>query len=73
MRKIRTTARFLLGNLHDFDMKHYVDYKDLQEIDKYMLHELYGYNDRVTKAFNDYAFNKGDFEKSLYGIYTYFS
>ncbi|CAO3687579.1 unnamed protein product [Rhizopus stolonifer] len=58
LRKIRTTARFLLGNLHDFDMKHYVDYKDLQEIDKYMLHELHGYNDRVTKAFNDYAFNK---------------
>ncbi|EIE90851.1 hypothetical protein RO3G_15562 [Rhizopus delemar RA 99-880] len=58
LRKIRTTARFLLGNLHDFDLKHYVDYNHLQEIDQYMLHELYKYNHNVTTAMDDYSFNK---------------
>ncbi|KAG1377113.1 hypothetical protein G6F61_007015 [Rhizopus arrhizus] len=58
LRKIRTTARFLLGNLHDFDLKHYVDYNNLQEIDQYMLYELYKYNQNVTVAMDDYSFNK---------------
>ncbi|RCH90022.1 hypothetical protein CU098_002672, partial [Rhizopus stolonifer] len=58
LRKVRTTARFLLGNLHDFKQQDYVDYDQLQEIDQYMLHELYSYNDRVTHAYDDYAFNR---------------
>ncbi|KAK4514212.1 uncharacterized protein ATC70_001800 [Mucor velutinosus] len=58
LRKVRTTARFLLGNLHDFKEEHYVDYSKLQQVDKYMLHELYKYNDRVTSAYNDFAFNR---------------
>ncbi|GAA5795050.1 hypothetical protein HPULCUR_000401 [Helicostylum pulchrum] len=58
LRKIRTTARFLLGNLHDFKEENYIEYDKLQEVDKYMLHELYKYNDRVTGAYNDFAFNK---------------
>ncbi|MEY2856318.1 MAG: hypothetical protein RLZZ74_627, partial [Cyanobacteriota bacterium] len=37
-RKVRNTARFLLGNLHDFDPKQdAVAYADLPELDKYML------------------------------------
>ncbi|KAI7906731.1 tRNA synthetases class I-domain-containing protein [Cokeromyces recurvatus] len=58
LRKIRTTARFLLGNLYDFKEEYYVPYKELQEIDKYMLYELYHYNQRVTNAYDDFAFNK---------------
>lgn len=38
LRKIRTTARFLLGNLHDFDLKHYVDYNHLQEVPHYFIY-----------------------------------
>lgn len=59
LRKIRTTARFLLGNLHDFNRENYVDYDNLQEVDQYMLHELYQYNDRVSHAYSDFAFNRG--------------
>lgn len=59
LRKIRTTARFLLGNLHDFKQENYVEYDKLQEVDKYMLHELYSYNDRVSSAYSDFAFNRG--------------
>ncbi|OBZ83347.1 Isoleucine--tRNA ligase [Choanephora cucurbitarum] len=58
LRKVRTTARFMLGNLHDFSEKDYVEYDQLQEIDKYMLHELHNYNSRVTSAYNDFAFNR---------------
>lgn len=60
LRKIRTTARFLLGNLHDFKQENYVEYDKLQEVDKYMLHELYKYNDRVASAYSDFAFNRGN-------------
>ncbi|KAI9487472.1 MAG: tRNA synthetases class I-domain-containing protein [Benjaminiella poitrasii] len=58
LRKIRTTARFLLGNLHDFKEEYYVHYDKLQEIDRYMLNELYHYNQRVTDAYDNFAFNK---------------
>jgi isoleucyl-tRNA synthetase len=47
--KIRNTARFLLGNLHDFDpAKDAVSYADLPELDRYMLH-------RITEVFNEIA------------------
>jgi len=46
-RKIRNTARFLLGNLHDFDpAKDAVPYEQLPELDRYMLH-------RITEVFKD--------------------
>lgn len=32
MRKVRTTARFMLGNLHDFTHKDSLDYGDLKEV-----------------------------------------
>ncbi|KAI9317679.1 tRNA synthetases class I-domain-containing protein [Dichotomocladium elegans] len=60
IRKLRTTARFLLGNLHDFTYKDIVAYDQLNDIDKYMLHELYGFSNRVTEAYENYAFNKGN-------------
>ena len=34
MRKVRTTARFMLGNLHDFDYAKKVAYQDLNEVNK---------------------------------------
>jgi isoleucyl-tRNA synthetase len=32
MRKVRTTARFMLGNLHDFTHKDSINYADLKEV-----------------------------------------
>ena len=56
-RKIRNTARFLLGNLHDFDpAKDAVPYKQLPELDRYMLHcitEVFG---DVEDAYQSYQF-----------------
>ena len=55
--KIRNTARFLLGNLHDFDPeKHTVPYDHLPELDRYMLHRMTQVFEEVTEAFETYQF-----------------
>ncbi|NEQ42906.1 MAG: isoleucine--tRNA ligase [Leptolyngbya sp. SIOISBB] len=56
-RKIRNTARFLLGNLSDFDpASDAVPYAELPELDRYMLHRTTEIFDEVTDAFNTYQF-----------------
>ena len=56
-RKVRNTARFLLGNLHDFDpSKDAVPYADLPELDKYMLHRMRSVFTEVTEAYESYQF-----------------
>ena len=56
-RKVRNTARFLLGNLHDFDpSKDAVPYADLPELDKYMLHRMRSVFAEVTEAYESYQF-----------------
>ena len=56
-KKTRNTARFLLGNLFDFDPKtDYVKYEDLKAIDKFALHKLNVLIENVTDAFDAYEF-----------------
>ncbi|NJL35770.1 MAG: isoleucine--tRNA ligase [Leptolyngbyaceae cyanobacterium RM2_2_4] len=56
-RKIRNTARFLLGNLHDFDpAKDAVPYEQLPELDRYMLHRITEVFTEVTDAFESFQF-----------------
>ena len=56
-RKIRNTARFLLGNLHDFDPgQNAVAYDELPELDKYMLHRMTEVFADVKAAFESYQF-----------------
>nr|MCU0569914.1 class I tRNA ligase family protein [Oculatellaceae cyanobacterium Prado106] len=56
-RKIRNTARFLLGNLHDFDpAQHAVPYDQLPELDRYMLHRITEVFAEVEEAFEHYQF-----------------
>ncbi len=56
-KKTRNTARFLLGNLYDFDPKtDYVKYEDLKDIDKFALHKLNTLIANVTEAFDAYEF-----------------
>lgn len=55
--KIRNTARFLLGNLHDFDpAKDVVPYAQLPELDRYMLHRITEVFGDVTDAFDTFQF-----------------
>ncbi len=56
-RKIRNTARFLLGNLHDFDpSKNAVPYEQLPELDRYLLHRITEVFSEVTDAFDSFQF-----------------
>ena len=48
-RKIRNTARYILGNTCDYDPENPVAYEDLQEIDKWAL-------TRLNKLIRDYTF-----------------
>lgn len=55
--KIRNTARFLLGNLHDFDpSKDAVPYEHLPDLDRYMLHRMSEVFTEVTGAFEKFQF-----------------
>ncbi|WP_199299965.1 isoleucine--tRNA ligase [Trichocoleus sp. FACHB-262] len=56
-RKIRNTARFLIGNLHDFDpTKDSVAYEELPELDRYMLHRSCEVFNEITEAFKSFQF-----------------
>jgi isoleucyl-tRNA synthetase len=51
-RKIRNTCRFLLGNLHDFQIdRHALPLAELEEIDRWVLHQL---NVLITCARDSY-------------------
>ncbi|MBF2016842.1 MAG: isoleucine--tRNA ligase [Rivularia sp. T60_A2020_040] len=56
--KIRNTARFLLGNLHDFNPQDAVAFEDLPEIDKYMLHRMTEVFNEVTTAYETFQFSR---------------
>ena len=56
-RKIRNTARFLLGNLHDFDpSKDAIAYEDLPELDQYLLHRITEVFDEIQDSFETFQF-----------------
>jgi isoleucyl-tRNA synthetase len=56
-RKIRNTARFLLGNLHDFDpARDTIAYEQLPDLDRYMLHRMGEVFADITDAFDTYQF-----------------
>ena len=57
-RKIRNTARYILGNISDFDVNNLVKYDDLLEIDKWALLKLNQLIKACTKSYDDYDFNK---------------
>jgi isoleucyl-tRNA synthetase len=58
-RKIRNTARFLLGNIHDFNpATDAVPYAELPELDRYMLHRMSEVFTEITESFDRYQFFK---------------
>lgn len=58
-RKIRNTAKFLLGNLHDFDpAKDAVPFEELPELDRYMLHRMCEVFAEVKDAFDSFQFSR---------------
>ncbi|MCD5407264.1 MAG: isoleucine--tRNA ligase [Desulfotomaculum sp.] len=57
-RKIRNTARFLLGNLHEFDpLKDSLPYATLPELDRWLLLRLQKLIDKSLQAYDHYEFH----------------
>ncbi len=58
-RKIRNTARYILGNTSDFDpSKNQVKYEELEEIDKYALLKLNDLIKECTESYDRYDFHQ---------------
>ncbi|GAB4560378.1 MAG: isoleucine--tRNA ligase [Geothermobacteraceae bacterium] len=57
-RRIRNTARYILGNLHGFDpAEHAVPTEEMLAIDRWALSRLADLEQRVRKAYDDYQFH----------------
>ena len=58
-RKMRNTARFILGNINEYDPnKSQVEYKDLEEVDKWALYRLHKLITSFDKHYNKFEFSK---------------
>ena len=58
-RRIRNTARYILGNIGDFDRAtDALPYSELNELDRWALHRLHLLIERITKAYEDYEFHQ---------------
>ncbi len=57
-RKMRNTIRFLLGNLAHHDDSQTVDFKDMPELERYMLHRLTDLDKVVRESYLAYDFKK---------------
>ena len=58
-RKLRNTARYILGNTQDFDPnKDMVKYENLEEIDKYALLKLNDLVKKCTESYDRYDFHE---------------
>lgn len=57
-KKLRNTARFLLGNLHDFSRADMVKPEELSELDKYVMHRLQEVLGQIIEDFDRYEFFK---------------
>lgn len=56
-RKIRNTARYILGNIADFDPEKQVNYEEMLEIDKWALLRLYQLVKNCTQNYEDFNFH----------------
>ena len=57
-KKIRNTIRFLLGNTSDFDPKSdYVEYKDRDELDRYMMYKVEKLVEYINDAYSSYEYH----------------
>jgi len=66
-RKIRNTLRYLLGNLHGFDVaRHILEYEQLMEIDRWVLNRL-----ACTIEALDEGYQRYDFVQVFKNVYSF--
>ena len=56
-RRIRNTFKFILGNLSDFTDSDSIEYNELSDIDKWILHDLYILKERVVEHYEKFEFH----------------
>jgi len=57
-RRIRNTARFILGNLYDYDpAAHRVAYASMPELDRFMLHGLQSLIEKCERAYIEFEYH----------------
>ncbi len=56
-RRLRNTLRFLLGNLNGFDNSEKLDILDMPELERWVLNRIWGMDQSLRKAFDDFAFH----------------
>ena len=75
-RKIRNTCRFLLANLYDYDHeKDAIPLDELKLLDRYALHELHLFSERIRAAYDRYELTAifhelGSFCAQLSSVYV---
>ncbi len=58
-RKVRNTARYLLGNIHDFEPENdHFEIEQLPLLDQWMLNRLVDVSDQISNAYESYEFYK---------------
>ncbi|WDR06610.1 isoleucine--tRNA ligase [Devosia rhodophyticola] len=57
-RKLRNTLRWLLGNIAHYDPADAVDFADMPELERLMLHRLAQLDVQVRQAYNDFDYKK---------------
>ncbi|MBO5037176.1 MAG: isoleucine--tRNA ligase [Clostridia bacterium] len=55
--KIRNTARYILGNLNDFDADNLVSADEMSELDKWAISRLNELMDKVKEAYENYEYH----------------
>jgi len=66
-RKMRNTIRFILGNLTDFNVgRDRVAYSDMNELDRWALHQFELLKTRLVKAYDAF-----EFHTVFHGLYTF--
>lgn len=56
-RKMRNTLRFLLGNLADFDEAETLDYDEMPELERWVLHRLHALDKLIRAKVADFDYN----------------
>ncbi len=56
-RRLRNTLRFLLGNLDGFEESERLDFAQMPELERWVLHRLHDLDGKVRKACTDYHFH----------------
>ena len=57
-RRIRNTFRFLIGNLKNYEKKEDVIYKNLLDLEKYILHRVWEINEIILDSINQNDYHK---------------